>query len=937
MSTGNAAALPAHRVGRTAEQEALRAFVERAAVHGGALVLSGDPGSGKSVLVQQAVEHAVRLGAEVLRADGAEFEADLAFAGLDLLLRPLPPEVAELEPAQAEALRVALGLSAGTPPSRGAVADAVLSLLTSMSVRSSVLVVVDDAQWLDRGTARALAAVAKRVAGSRIGVLAAVRTHATSFFDPSGLPELALGPLSDGDAAELVSAAYPGMVERVRQRVVEAAAGNPLALVELPRALVPAQHAGSAPLPATLPLGPRLEELFASRIAMLPPLTRRLLLLAALERSGDVHVLLHAGGEGADRGLRAAHAAGLVGVHEQSGTLTFRHPLVRSTVVERSDSAERQECHRALAGHVPDPERRVSHLAAAAERPDESVAALLERLSHKVLDRGDVTGAVSALLRAAELTPDADRRRERLAQAAFFSVALGHELRAAADLLSEVERGSGSLGGSLNAAMTAALLLFNDDGDLPTCFALLARTMDERGDELDAGDPEVIEALHRLLTFCFMLEGGACWQQLEVLIGRLRPGVPRSLRLRFQLCADPVRASSADLDELEEAARQVVVDSDPVQAERLGMMCFQVHRGELLRKPLWTFVRDAREKEPAAQAAALPPLMVLSWQAFVTGRWDEAEAAAQEGLDIAARIGYRSADWVLHLARCAVAAGRGEHDVVAEVTDEVIAYATPRHCANAVELSRLSRALSALGRRDFEVAHEESTAVLPAGVLPLGPRHHADFVLNLVESAVRTGRLREGRAHAAALQDAGMARLSPRGDMLVAAARALTIDGGDAEALFSHALAVPDTEVWAFDRARVQLLAGEHRRRERAVVEARAALSAARETFVRLRAEPWVERADVELRACGGGRSETAPGSGLTAQEHEVARLAATGLTNRQIAERLKLSPRTVGVHLYRVFPKLGVTSRAALRDALDGSDRRLGQGPARTMSTRRT
>jgi DNA-binding CsgD family transcriptional regulator len=212
--------------------------------------------------------------------------------------------------------------------------------------------------------------------------------------------------------------------------------------------------------------------------------------------------------------------------------------------------------------------------------------------------------------------------------------------------------------------------------------------------------------------------------------------------------------------------------------------------------------------------------------------------------------------------------------------------------------------------------------VLAAGGLPPGPRHHLDLVLTLVESAVSTGRLVEGRAHVAALQDAGMARRSPRGDMLVAAARALTSDGDDAEALFAHALAVPGNERWAFDHARVQLLAGEHRRRERAVVEARATLSAARQAFVRLHAQPWVERADVELRACGGGGVQTAAVTGLTAQEHQVARLAATGLTNRQIAERLKLSPRTVGVHLYRAFPKLGVASRAALRDALHHADR---------------
>ena len=584
-------------VGRESEQAALLDFVEQTAVHGGALVLSGDPGTGKSALVEQAVGHALLRGAQVLRADGAEFEADLTFAGLDLLLRPIAREIAELEPAHADALRVALGLAAGTPPSRVAVADAVLSLLTGMSVRSSILVVIDDVQWLDRGTAGALAAVAKRVAGRRIGVLAAMRTGATSFFEASGLPGLELGPMGDDDAAQLVSTAYPDMIDRVRRRVVEVAAGNPLALVELPRALVPAQHVGSTPLPATFPLGPRLEDLFTSRIAMLPPLTRRSLLLAALERSGDLAVVVGAGGEGADRGLRAAHAVGLIAIHEHSGMLTFRHPLVRSAVVEQSDSAERQSCHRALAARVSDVERRVGHLAAAAERPDESVASLLEELSHRVLDRGDVTRAVAALLRAAELTPDADQRRERLAQAAFFSIALGFEMRTAAELLREVERGSGPLSGSINAAMTAALLLVNHDGDLPTCFALLARTLDERGETLDAGEAEVVEALHRLLTFCSMLEGRDCWKVLAGLLTRLRPGVPAFLRLRYEVLADPVGVSKADLAELEQAIRQLVLDVDPVHTDRLCSLAFLVDRGESVRESLWTFVRAAQQQD----------------------------------------------------------------------------------------------------------------------------------------------------------------------------------------------------------------------------------------------------------------------------------------------------------------------------------------------------
>ena len=906
-------------LGRDSELTLIRDVVQRAAGDGGALVLTGDAGCGKSALLQQGVDHARVLGVRVLRADGTEFEADVAFAGLDLLLRPLTEELAALPLDQAGPLHVALGHDRGTPPTRADVAEAVLALLRSAAERAPVLVVVDDAQWLDRRTGDALSTISRRLAGSPIGLLAAVRTGAESFFDHSGLPELELGPLPADSALALVDAVFPDVVPHVRRRVVEVAAGNALALLELPRALTREQREGAAPLPTTLPLGPRLERLFASRTARLSAAARHVLLLAALERNGDLDVLARAAGGGPVAEWQAAEQAGLVFVDHDLRRLTFRHPLVRSTIVESSGSGQRQTCHRALAKQVAEPERRAWHLAAAADRPDESVASSLVGVAHDVLDRGDAAGAIAALLRAAELTPDRQQRGERLAQAAMIGVALHGGLRTAGELVAEMNRGEGLPTGSIAAATAAALVLSHEDGDLRTCAALLARTLQERGEVLDADDPEVVAGMYAMLSLYWMSQDLAVWQTFTTLLGRLRPAAPPQLRLLAATGVDVACTSPEILHALEEAAR----DADPQLAVHLVSAALGSDLGEAVSPALWSIVRDAREKEDAGQAPALPAvpaLIGLAWEAFRAGRWEECEETAQEGLDMAERLGYGFANWALTAAQCAVAAARGDHDRVRQVTDEVIAWATPRHVGSALEICRIVRTLSAAGQGDFEAAYRETTSVNPPGVVLPGVRRPTSFILDLMEAAVRTGRRDEARAHAAVVRDVGMARLSPRGDMLVHAALALSSEDDAATPLFTTALEVPGASLWAFEHARVRLLAGEHRRRRRAVIAARDHLVLAQETFTRLRAQPWMDRAAIEIRACGGRGQAPSP---LTPQEQEVARLAATGLSNRQIGERLGLAARTVGAHLYRAFPKLGVTSRAALGDALGLHDHR--------------
>ena len=423
-------------IGRDGELEIIAGFLEQAAAEGGAFLLVGEPGAGKTALLDAAADAAEETGIQVLRAGGVEFEADLAYSGLNQVLLPVFGQFERLGATHRDALNVALGYGDGPPPDRLLVSTATLTVLLQAAAARPVLMVVDDLPWLDRASAGVLGFVARRLAGSRVGFLAALRPGEESFFERAGLPQHELGPLHEQAANALVSSCFPELAPRVRLRVVAEAQGNPLALLELPAMLSGAQRAAAEALPMVLPLSRRLQALFASRAADLPEPARRLLLLAVLEGSGDLRVLQAAAGPRQIEDLAPAEQAGLVRVDDRTGRLVFRHPLTRSAIVELSTSGERRRAHRALAAQLADePERRAWHLGEAAVEPDEKIAGLLEETAQWTLRRADAVGAVSALLRAAELSPAAADRSRRLAQAAAvgaaFSLETEHGLQAA--------------------------------------------------------------------------------------------------------------------------------------------------------------------------------------------------------------------------------------------------------------------------------------------------------------------------------------------------------------------------------------------------------------------------------------------------------------------------------------------------------------------------
>lgn len=905
-------------IGRDKDVEFLRSFVDRSAVGGGALLLSGDAGVGKTVLLDAAAAHATAAGTRLLRAAGAEFEADVSFAALNQVLYPLFDGLQRLSAMHGRALRVALGLSDGSPPGQLVVSNAALALLLQAAAARPLLVIVDDLPWVDRASAVVLGFVARRLAGSRVGFLAASRSGEESFFERGGLPGYELLPLDDAAAAALIGDRFPALAPRVRQRLLADAQGNPLALLELPVALLSGpQRAGA--LPAVLPLSRRLQSLFASRVSGLPAATRDLLLLAVLDGTGDLSVLKGAAsGQRGIEDLAPAERARLVHVDEGTGRLVFRHPLTRSAVMELSTSDQRRRVHGVLAEQLADqPERRAWHLAEAAVEPDEQVAGLLEQVAHLTLRRGDAVGAIAALLRAAELSPRGAERSRRLAEAAYLGADVTGDLRNVPQLLEDARRADPERAGSLAAAVAASSHLLNGDGDVDTAHRLLVGAIEMKAGPYDADDNILIEALHTLLLVCFFGGRSELWEPFDTAIGQVRPHVPEILAVLSKTFPDPARTALPALDQLDAAIAGLRHEADPVRIVRVGIAAAYVDRLAGCREALWRVVRDGRGG--GAVTSAIDALFLLANDGFLAGQWDEVVQVCDEGLRLCEAHSYRLLAWPGLFLQALLAAARGDDTQTRALTDEMTRWASPRRVGSVQSYASHAKALAALGRGDFEDAYQHATAVSPAGVLASHVPHALWLVMDVTEAAMRTGRHAEAAAHVAAVREADIAAISPRLALITGGSAAIAAPDHEAGELFEKALAIPGADRWPFDLARIQLGYGERLRRTKATTEARKHLAAALDTFQRLGAQPWAARAGNELRATGLSirQADTIGPASLTPQQREIAMLAAAGLTNKQIGERLFLSPRTIATHLYQLFPKLGVTSRAALRDAL--------------------
>ncbi|CAL9345896.1 hypothetical protein SUDANB21_00373 [Streptomyces sp. enrichment culture] len=904
---------PTGLVGREGELAELAAFLDGVGTDGAALLLIGDPGVGKTALLDATAELAVAKGVRVVRGSGVEYETDISFAGLHQLVGSLPDELGRLPRTMREALEVALGLGAGPAPSRIAVLNAALALFDEAAKERPLLLVVDDLHVVDQASQAAVGFVARRVRGRRIGLLGAQRVESGASFPSTGLPELGIAPLDDADALRLLSRSFAHLPRRVLTTVAHEAQGNPLALLEFAGSTGASggghgQAAGRASGP-----GRDVRALYGARVGRLPRATREVLLLAALEGSGDIGILEAAGGPGSLEELAPAERDHLVMVTENGRTVRFRHPLVRSAVVDGSTGEQRRGAHRRLADALGDqPERRGDHLARATTAPDEAVAAVVESAARSSLRRGDADGAIARLRRAAELSPDRADRRRRLSQAAYAAAWVAGHLEVSHEIMREVKGDPAAR--SLSAAATAGFLVLVTEGDADTAHALLMEAVGQAS--VVSGPPSgELETALFTLTLASQYSGRPeHWEPLVGVLARFPEATPAAAASLARVHHDLGSVTDSLLRRLDEEIARLRDQTDADVVVRTALTASYLDRLPGCREALSRVIRDG-----GAVGSSMPALMFVALDDLYTGRWHASAGAAHELIALSEETGYHLFAQVGHYVAAMAAAQLGALDACQEHCEAVWGWSGPRGLRRLENCAHQAAARAALGAADFETAFRHATAICAPGVLPPFNPEAVWSAPDLVEAAVRTGRHAEARRHADALRDAGVGHLSSRFALSAATVTAMTSAAEDMGRCFEEALALPGVEQWPFEGARARLAYGEALRRQGRNRDARVQLAAACGRFEELGARSWEARAAAELRATGMTRTGRGKaGEALTPQELEVARLAATGLSNPQIASRLFLSPRTVSSHLYRVFPKLGITSRAELRDALE-------------------
>ena len=904
--------------GRAVEQSVIEQLLAGAGSgRSGVLVIRGDPGIGKTALLDYAARSAGvaagpdGAGMRVVRGRGVESETELPFAGLHLLLRSALSHLPVLPRTQQDALGAALGLRRAGPYDRFLVGVAVLSLLAELAEDRPLVCLVDDAHWLDGASASALVFAARRLDAEGIALVFAARdNHAV--FPASGLPVLRLGGLDAASAAALLADHAKGLGPAARSRILAEARGNPLGLIELPAAYLAAPPAAGWPGSTTLALTDRLQQAFEGQIRRLPADTQTILLAAASEDSGDLGVLLDAAaalGVGA-AALGQAERAGLIGIADR--TVTFRHPLVRAALYHGATLGQRLAVHRALVGALRGPadaDRRAWHLAAAATAPDETVAAELERTAGEARARSGYAAAVAAYERAAQLGTALEARPRRLAAAAEASVEAGdldHARTLAARAaplttdpvvqarLANVRARAGVAQGQLHAAHRLLVEGAGQIASLETWQAtrMLAYAMHVAWYAGDRG--LVADTAGRLKTV-----GGSLGEPFT-------PYVQLMLRLARQVAERPGEDLPA-LTDLVAQARRSRADH-PYDLTIIAIAALVTGRIPDACDLLGTLVTDARTQGRIGWLPSL--LMCLAQTLLLDGRHCDALASATEALRIARDTGQPQWTSDLNGIMAYLAATEGDQDRCRQLADAAVA-----EPANASIVAAKPWVQWALGLLDLGRGRPD-TALVQLETIWQGPaRYHASAlrsVPDLVEAAVRVGQPERAAEPLARFSDWARRACVPALEALAERCRALLEAGEQAEQHYLTALKLHDGP---FEQARTQLLYGAWLRRARRKSDARTQLRAAVDTLDRIHAGPWAGQARAELAAAGASapRTDLASLPRLTPQELQVARLAAQGQSNRDIAAQLFLSPRTVGYHLYKAFPKLGITSRSQL------------------------
>jgi DNA-binding CsgD family transcriptional regulator/tetratricopeptide (TPR) repeat protein len=899
--------------GRDEELAVLVEHLNAVGDHGASRLIEGEPGVGKTLLLSTLAIHASAKGFRVLRTSGVQAETNLSFAGLHQLIHPILSATSALPARQRDSLLTAFGLLDAEAPDFFRIALAALELLAEFAAHEPMLIVAEDLQWLDQPSNEVLAFIARRIEHEPIIMLFSIRPGYETAVRESGVPQLILEGLAPEAAAALLDNSFPDLRTDIRTRTLSLAAGNPLALMELPR--VGARHPVVSS--ALMPLTRRLEQAFAIRALDLPPATRSALLVAALDERSDLAEVLEATSELhetpiLDDVLEPAVRSGLITIDER---LEFRHPLVRSAIYYENSHQSRRAAHAALA-HVlsHEPDRRVWHRAASVLGKSESVALELEEAAFRARRRGAVAVAISAMDRAIQLSKDMGMAGMRSLILAELCFEMGHQ--------DDADRALSDAGARVLDRRQQAQLAWLRD-------LMVLHALDQRGIENlialareRSEDGDIDLALRLLMTAsrrCYWADpGDRIRTDLMRVAATVQINDDNPERLAFFAQAAPIEMGPLLNAEFSRIDPQTI--SDPAAVRVLGIAACAFGDFDVACRFLERSVAGLRSQ--GRVAFLTQALESQAHAALFTDDWNLAARAAEEAVGLA-RETHRTR-WLAGAltTQALLAALRGDRDLVTELTEEVQAILLPLSFNSNLALLVRAQGLSALGLGLYSEAMEQYRRMFDPKDPSYHPFNRSWALADLAEAAAHTGNHEEARKQLHELEEIGNKTPSPMLHLNIRFANAVLAAGGNAEASFESALGCDAMLRRPFMRARLQLAWGEWLRRHQRVMEARSPLRLAREAFDALGALPWGERARQELRATGEAshRRGTTPIDQLTPHELQIAHMVAEGLSNRQIAEQLYLSHRTVGAHLYRIFPKLGITSRAQMSGLLQSA-----------------
>ncbi|QEN15974.1 AAA family ATPase [Mycolicibacterium sp. ELW1] len=901
-------------IGRRGEQQRLTELVNLArGGNSGVLVIRGSAGIGKTALLSDVLANAGDL--RTIEISGAESEMELAYAGVQQLCAPLLGRIHGLPDPQKDALRVALGLREGSAPDRLLVGLAVLTLLGEAGTERPTVCIVDDAQWVDRASLRALAFAARRLLADPVVMIFATRTPGAAH-ELDGLPELNLGRLTRVHADALLSEVLPVQLdETVRANILAEADGNPLALLDLRRAMAPAELAGGYGLTEAVSVAERIEREYEQRLDELPPATRTLLLIAAVEPTGDPAWLWAAAGQ--------LHLdADAVGPAERSGLITvesrlrFRHPLVRSTVYRNASLPERRRVHAVLADVISGPssdEHRTWHRAHATSAPDETVAAELVESAERARRRGGAAAAAAFLAYAVELTPDSVRRAERALNAALTKLDAG-DPESAARLLTAVAGADDELLSARADLLRAKIAFATQRGrDAPPLLLAAA-------ERLKPLEPTLARDTYLEALMAAMIVGrlyAAENVSAAAIAAAARHAPPPS---------GPPRAADLFLDGIVLRLTEGHSTAAPLLMRAISQYLEEDEAGTAdprlhditLRVLLDVFEQDtysslnARQVEllrDAGELTILPAALTTYAGGCVTsGDFAQAEDLLAQSEAISTATGappHRSIQ--TYLAAC-----RGQEQRARQLGQATIQDATARGEGSEITVVLFALAILHNGLGQYQEAFRACTSALEYDDVGM----YGHLLNEMVEAAARSGETSIAETATAQVIERAEATGNATALGYAARARALTTAGPEAEHEYRTAIRELERSPLKVMAARTHLLFGEWLRRENRRGEARAELRTAHEVFLEMGADSFAERARRELQAAGETRTRAQrPSVELTAQERYITRLAGDGYTNSEIAGHLFISPRTVEWHLGKVFAKLGVTSRRELRE----------------------